>query len=196
MYGYLFNSYYEAVGARHPRVDRGQLTRPGAEEIGSYRRAVDDAMRELLDREPDSATLDLVELGIHHEQQHQELLLMDIKRVLSKNPMRPAYAAHPSWMGSPSSRTPPGGSQCWLSWGGPELRHVRHFPLLALVEVGAPVATGHRRLTQDAQKPRSQRGGLGFLLGGGQGRGRTADLPLFRSTRLDAVPTCVPAGRP
>lgn len=140
MYGYLFNSYYEAVGARHPRVDRGQLTRPGAEEIGSYRRAVDDAMRELLDREPDSATLDLVELGLHHEQQHQELLLMDIKHVLSKNPMRPAYAAQSVVDGLAEFEDAAGGSQCWLSWGGPELRHV-----FGTISRRQPVSTGRNR---------------------------------------------------
>ncbi|HEX3947525.1 MAG TPA: ergothioneine biosynthesis protein EgtB [Acidimicrobiales bacterium] len=90
-YGYIFNSYYEAVGARHPRAERGQISRPGAEEVGHYRAHVDRAMDRLLagDLAPD--TLDLVELGLNHEQQHQELLLMDIKHVLSKNPLQPAY---------------------------------------------------------------------------------------------------------
>ena len=93
-YGYLFNSYYEAVGARHPRAARGVITRPGIEEVAAYRRHVDDAMAELVDRLQRDAradALDLVELGMHHEQQHQELLLMDIKHVLSQNPTRPAY---------------------------------------------------------------------------------------------------------
>jgi ergothioneine biosynthesis protein EgtB len=90
-YGYLFNSYYEAVGPRHARVERGLLSRPGASEIGAYRLHVDEAMGELLDGALPPAVADLVELGLHHEQQHQELLLMDIKHVLSVNPMRPAY---------------------------------------------------------------------------------------------------------
>jgi ergothioneine biosynthesis protein EgtB len=89
-YSYLFNSYYEAVGARHPRAERGLLSRPGIEEIAAYRRHVDGAMLDLIDTlVPEH--LALVELGLHHEQQHQELLLMDIKHVLSTNPMRPAY---------------------------------------------------------------------------------------------------------
>ncbi len=92
-YGYLFNSYYEAVGARHPRPERGLLSRPGSGEIARYRGEVDAAMERFLlgDGVPDAA-LALVELGIHHEQQHQELILMDIKHALSRNPMCPAYA--------------------------------------------------------------------------------------------------------
>ncbi|HXY28935.1 MAG TPA: DinB family protein, partial [Acidimicrobiales bacterium] len=83
-YSYLFNSYYEAVGTRHPRPERGLLSRPGVEDIGRYRAYVDGAMQELLGHglEPDLS--DLVALGLHHEQQHQELLLMDIKHVLSR----------------------------------------------------------------------------------------------------------------
>jgi ergothioneine biosynthesis protein EgtB len=92
-YAYIFNSYYEAVGARHPRPERGLLSRPGIEEIALYRRHVDDAMTALL-RDPTQPGLrDLIVLGLHHEQQHQELLLMDIKHVLSRNPLHPAYLA-------------------------------------------------------------------------------------------------------
>jgi ergothioneine biosynthesis protein EgtB len=91
-FGFLFNSYYEGVGPRYPRPDRGLVSRPGIVEIADYRRHVDGAMVELVDRGPDLATAPLVELGIQHEQQHQELLLMDIKHVLSYNPMLPAYA--------------------------------------------------------------------------------------------------------
>jgi ergothioneine biosynthesis protein EgtB len=90
-YGFLFNSYYEAVGARHPRPERGLLSRPGAAEIGRYRAHVDEAMDRLLLSAPDESVSSLVELGIHHEQQHQELLLMDIKHVLWCNPTMPAY---------------------------------------------------------------------------------------------------------
>ncbi len=90
-YGYLFNSYYVAVGDRYERPARGLLSRPGMEEIGRYRAHVDAAMVELLHGDNDPATDDLVELGLHHEQQHQELMLMDIKHVLSRNPLRPAY---------------------------------------------------------------------------------------------------------
>ena len=91
-YEYLFNSYYEAVGPRHPRPQRGMITRPGVADVMAYRRHVSDAMVELLaggSNEIDS----LVELGLHHEQQHQELLLMDAKHLLSLNPLKPAYRA-------------------------------------------------------------------------------------------------------
>ncbi len=102
-YGYLFNSYYENVGARHPRPERGLVTRPSVEEVAAYRRAVDHALVDLLTAGEDRAeVLDLVELGLHHEQQHQELLLMDIKHVLSVNPIAPAYRGRPHHPGTPS----------------------------------------------------------------------------------------------
>ena len=93
-YWFLFNSYYEAVGPRFARPIRGIISRPGAHDVGVYRRNVDDRMRDLLGR-VDEGTLakiaSTVELGFHHEQQHQELLLMDIKHVLSLNPLQPVY---------------------------------------------------------------------------------------------------------
>jgi len=92
-FGYLFNSYYEGVGARYPRQDRGLVSRPGVEAIAEYRHHVDRAMANLLADAPDTAVTRLTELGIQHEQQHQELLLMDIKHVLSRNPLLPAYDA-------------------------------------------------------------------------------------------------------
>jgi ergothioneine biosynthesis protein EgtB len=106
-YAYLFNSYYEAVGARHPRAARGVITRPGIDEVAAYRRHVDDAMAELVarvERDPADGERDLVELGLQHEQQHQELLVMDIKHVLSCNPLRPAY--RPDARGPSGERAP------------------------------------------------------------------------------------------
>jgi len=90
-YGFLFNSYYEAVGPRHARPQRGLLSRPGVAEIAAYRAAVDEAMDSFLEEGLDADVAGLVELGLNHEQQHQELLLMDIKHVLATNPLRPAY---------------------------------------------------------------------------------------------------------
>jgi ergothioneine biosynthesis protein EgtB len=90
-YCFLFNSYYETVGARHPRPERGLLSRPGIDEVAAYRRHVDAAMGDAGLFDVDAPTAWLVDLGLHHEQQHQELLLMDIKHVLSCNPLRPAY---------------------------------------------------------------------------------------------------------
>jgi ergothioneine biosynthesis protein EgtB len=92
-YAYIFNSYYEAVGARHPRSERGLISRPGVREVAAYRAHVDEAMHELFARRLSDRSLSMVELGVHHEQQHQELLLMDIKHVLSRNPLHPEYAA-------------------------------------------------------------------------------------------------------
>ena len=94
-FAFLFNSYYEAVGPRHARVERGLITRPGTSEIAAYREYVDHAVRELLEREVPPRTSELLELGLHHEQQHQELLVMDIQHVLSRNPLAPAYGDLP-----------------------------------------------------------------------------------------------------
>jgi ergothioneine biosynthesis protein EgtB len=94
LYGFLFNSYYETVGPRWSRPERGLLSRPSLEEVLAYRRHVDDAMARLIATAPAdrwSELEPLIELGLHHEQQHQELILMDIKHVLSLNPLSPAY---------------------------------------------------------------------------------------------------------
>ena len=94
-YWYLFNSYYESLGPRYPRASRGHISRPGAVEVGDYRREVDLRVVALLRALPDDQLARLraaVVLGLHHEQQHQELILMDIKHVLSRNPLRPSYA--------------------------------------------------------------------------------------------------------
>ncbi|HET6148404.1 MAG TPA: ergothioneine biosynthesis protein EgtB [Polyangia bacterium] len=92
----LFNSYYNAVGDRHARPARGLLSRPALTEIQTYRRHVDQAMARLLDDEPARSRVGgLVVLGLNHEQQHQELILTDIKHAFWMNPLRPAYAASP-----------------------------------------------------------------------------------------------------
>jgi ergothioneine biosynthesis protein EgtB len=85
-YGYLFNSYYNAIGKRHPRPERGMLSRPSLDEVLAYRRHVDESV-------PAAKALPagLLELGLHHEQQHQELILTDLKHLLSRNPLKPAY---------------------------------------------------------------------------------------------------------
>ena len=95
-YRYLFNSYYEAVGPRHPRPQRGLVTRPGAAEIARYRRHIEQAVLGRLQLGSfDAAELGLVELGCHHEQQHQELILMDAKHLLSTHPFDPVYVERP-----------------------------------------------------------------------------------------------------
>ncbi len=90
-YGFVFNSYYESMGKRVVRTDRGNLSRPTVAEIYEYRFYVTKHMLEFLSTSLTSAIKDLVEIGIHHEKQHQELLLTDIKYILGNNPLLPKY---------------------------------------------------------------------------------------------------------
>lgn len=93
-YAFLFNSYYVQAGERHCRAQRGLVTRPTVSEVFDYRAFVDAAVMRLCDRiggDQDHPAWPIIELGIHHEQQHQELLLTDIKHVFWMNPLRPAY---------------------------------------------------------------------------------------------------------
>jgi ergothioneine biosynthesis protein EgtB len=90
-FAYLFNSYYNAEGERHARPKRGMLSRPSLEEVCDWRARVDDALARALPS-LSSAALDLIELGINHEQQHQELLLTDILATFAENPLEPAYS--------------------------------------------------------------------------------------------------------
>ncbi len=88
----LFNSYYKSIGNHWLQGERGQLSRPTVAEILAYRTAIDDSLQALLKKQYDnSELLNVLELGLHHEQQHQELLLMDIKRILGANPSMPVY---------------------------------------------------------------------------------------------------------
>ncbi|MGE5088704.1 MAG: ergothioneine biosynthesis protein EgtB [Candidatus Levyibacteriota bacterium] len=106
----LFNSYYDAVGERHPRPERGMLSRPDLATVFAYRAHVDRAMLRCLDlAAADRALESLIELGLHHEQQHQELILTDALHLLSRNPRRPAYAAD-----APSTQTAGSGAPRWL----------------------------------------------------------------------------------
>lgn len=120
---YLFNSYYETVGERHPRPDRGLVTRPGITDITRYREYVDAAMTELLQRgDHDESTLGLLELGCNHEQQHQELILMDLKHLFSTHHFDPVYVDRPAdEQGEPDALT-------WREVAG------------GVVEVGTPFA--------------------------------------------------------
>jgi ergothioneine biosynthesis protein EgtB len=106
-FAFLFNSYYEALGPRVARAERGLLSRPSLVDVHAYRAHVDEAMeRWLADGETDEAAIGLCELGLHHEQQHQELILTDIKHALAANPLRPVYAEAPRAPG-PGATTPP-----------------------------------------------------------------------------------------
>ncbi len=116
-FSHLFNSYYESLGPRHPRPQRGLLTRPGLPEVLAYRAHVDSAMQRLIgdaDEAAWEAAAPLIELGLNHEEQHQELILTDMLHALSCNPLLPAYhpvhapglrlasvAAQPHWIDMP-----------------------------------------------------------------------------------------------
>ena len=121
-YDYLFNSYYDAVGARHPRSARGLLTRPTSDEVLAYRRAVDARIADLegsahVARAEVAAAL---ELGLHHEQQHQELILTDIKHLFSANPLFPAYDPKAAFESSADAR-----ASEWRSFEG-GVREIGH----------------------------------------------------------------------
>jgi len=104
-YAVLFNSYYNAVGPQHPRPERGLLSRPTVSEVYAYRARVDDRVRGLLEAAADvdaAALADVLEVGLQHEQQHQELILTDLKHGLAANPMDPVYRKS----AAPAARAP------------------------------------------------------------------------------------------
>lgn len=119
-YRMLFNSYYNGVGEQHPRAQRGLLTRPSLAEVKAWRAAVDERVMALLDRAHDPALAALAELGLQHEQQHQELLLTDVLHLFSCNPLAPAYreGAAPGAAGG----APPL-SWVWHDGGAAEIGH-------------------------------------------------------------------------
>jgi ergothioneine biosynthesis protein EgtB len=114
LYLYLFNSYYQQAGERHCRDQRGYISRPTVAEVMAYRSHVDRAMLDLLgsvDEERFAQVEPLVTLGLHHEQQHQELMLTDLKHVFSVNPLRPVYRARPN-----PARVPEAPPLAWLAF--------------------------------------------------------------------------------
>lgn len=114
-WSYLFNSYYDAVGPRQPRPQRGLLSRPSMAEVIAWRHRVTKALADLLQGNGDSPWLNLVELGLQHEQQHQELMLMDLLDAFSRQPLEPAYRT--DWHepeAASHDRTPP----VWLPCAG------------------------------------------------------------------------------
>jgi ergothioneine biosynthesis protein EgtB len=131
-YRYLFNSYYEAVGPRHPRPQRGLVTRPGIAEIARYRIYVQKAvLHRLTEGLLDDRALDLVELGCHHEQQHQELLLMDAKHLLSGHPFSPVYmnrAVEPDVPSAPLTWRHIDGGLVEFGHDGPSPSRAKHDP--------------------------------------------------------------------
>jgi len=124
-FGFLFNSYYVAAGPRYARPQRGLVTRPGVEEVAAYRDHVDSAVHALIERadaDKLAAIVPIIEIGLHHEQQHQELLLTDILHAFAQNPTHPAYDSN--WQppatdrGSGYARIPPGIRSIGFEGGG------------------------------------------------------------------------------
>src|SRR5690349_9371565 len=106
---FLFNSYYVAAGPRHARPQRGLITRPDGAEVGAYRAHVDAAVARLIEEAPEKEAariFAIVEIGLHHEQQHQELLLTDILHAFAQNPTDPAY--DPAWRAPRAAQGPRG----------------------------------------------------------------------------------------
>ena len=136
---YLFNSYYNGVGAQYPRPRRGLMSRPTVAEVLDYRRHVDEAMADLLDRDDPEVRQRLV-LGLHHEQQHQELLLTDIKYNLGNNPLRPAYRHDLPGRAAEGAVTAPG-APGWVEFDG------------GVFEIGSATGT---RFCFDNETPRHQ----------------------------------------
>ncbi len=104
-FSFLFNSYYQTIGERTLRAERGNITRPGVEEVFAYRRYIDEHMRLLFDQEISEEIKDLITLGINHEQQHQELLATDLKYQFGHNPAFPIYDEKANWVEDTNSDT-------------------------------------------------------------------------------------------
>ncbi|MFM1900838.1 MAG: hypothetical protein RLZZ216_1414 [Cyanobacteriota bacterium] len=122
-WGYLFNSYYETVGPRQPRPQRGLLSRPAITEVLAWRRRVDASLEQLFSAGEDRRWSSLVELGLQHEQQHQELLLMDLLDGFSRQPLEPCYRS--DWE---EAKEAPGSERRWLEHPGGlvEIGHASH----------------------------------------------------------------------
>ena len=133
-WAYLFNSYYEGEGDRHPRARRGMLSRPSLDEIRRYRAHVDEAVADGLPQLPPLA-LDRLELGLHHEQQHQELMLTDMLATMAENPLRPAL-----WERRPAAPVPAPAPMGGVAHGA------------GIVEIGA----GGGGFAFDCERPRHQ----------------------------------------
>ncbi len=133
----LFNSYYQAVGPMHPRAQRGLISRPGVAEILRYRAWVDEQVLARLERGASIRQLELIELGLHHEQQHQELILTDIKHALAANPCWPRYREP-----EPCAEPSPAGPLCWVEDPG------------GLVELGRDLDHPESKFGFDNEGPR------------------------------------------
>jgi ergothioneine biosynthesis protein EgtB len=141
-FDYLFNSYYEAVGPRHPRPARGLLTRPGLARVLEWRARTDEALTRFVETASDAAfarAAPMIELGLHHEEQHQELILMDALHLFSLNPLAPAYAPQAA---SAVASAQGGEPSAWTGFAG------------GLVEIGHDAARAGAPFAFDNEGPR------------------------------------------
>ena len=154
-YAFLFNSYYTQAGERHCRAQRGYISRPTVMQVLQYRDHVDEHMARFMgsDRAQSSEIKALIELGIHHEQQHQELMLTDIKHVFSVNPLRPAYqsASEPRATSAPPHQWIGFGERVgWIGWDGEGFSYdnegPRHREFVAAFELGSRLVTNQEYL--------------------------------------------------
>jgi len=168
VYDHLFNSYYETHGVPFPRPHRGTLSRPTVADVYRYRAHVDAAMAELLESPPPEHAGEIVrrvELGLHHEQQHQELLLMDIKHILAQNPLCPAYRDD---LVPPPAETP--GDLAWLEHAA-GIREIGHDLQTGFAyDNEGPVHRQFLEAFQLANRPVTNAEFLAFIEDGGYAR--------------------------
>jgi ergothioneine biosynthesis protein EgtB len=176
-FGFLFNSYYNAVGARHERPRRGLLTRPTLAQVLAYRAHVDRAMADFLGtRVPDAAGA-LVELGLHHEQQHQELILTDLLHLFAQNPLRPAV--RPGTAAAEPASAP--SSPAWVGFDGGNVE-VGHAGAGFAFDNESPRHVVAQRPFRLASRAVTNREWLAFIEAGGY-----ADAALWLSDGWDTV---------
>lgn len=138
----LFNSYYLCLGDRHPRPQRGMITRPSVSDILAYRNHVDKAIQQLLKEQLPPEIQNLIALGLQHEQQHQELMLTDLKHLLSLNPLSPAYLSTPfpaaislaplEWISYKATTSYVGHEGTSFCFDNETPRHLSHIPAFSL----------------------------------------------------------------
>jgi ergothioneine biosynthesis protein EgtB len=166
-FGFLFNSYYNAVGARHERPRRGLLTRPTLADVLAYRAHVDHAMADFLGSRPDANAGDdagaLVELGLHHEQQHQELILTDLLHLFAQNPLRPAVRSDAAQPG-PATAAP----STWVEFAGGQVQIGHDGPGFAF-DLELPRHAALLRPFRLASRPVTNRDWCAFMAAGGYG---------------------------
>lgn len=166
-YDHLFNSYYQTHGQPFPRDRRGLLSRPGLDAVLQYRRHVTEAMQALLGAPPPQHAAEIVrrtELGLQHEQQHQELLIMDIKHILAQNPLNPVY--RDDLQAPAAASNPPLGWQAYPAG----LRHIGHAGNGFAFDCEAPRHRQFLEAFEIADRPVSNSDYLAFIEDGGYRR--------------------------